>query len=120
MSADRGTPRTRTNPQCLDGSFESPGCAATRMKAQIADLERELTALRAARGACSLGAEEINETARECFSHYGMSNARDLKIRSAIEQMRDQALAALSAPVDFLDQIVPLAGRKESKEGKHG
>ena len=45
MTADSKTPRNE--PQCLDGSFSSPGCAATRLKAEIAELKRELSALRA-------------------------------------------------------------------------
>lgn len=45
-------------------------------------------------------AEQIIETARRLFAHYGWDNPEDLKMRANIENLRDTALSALSETLD--------------------
>lgn len=57
--------------------------------------------------------DQIIETARRLFAHYGWDNPEDLKMRANIENLRDTALSALSeiAPsqrvflADIIDRI---------------
>lgn len=43
-----------------------------------------------------LSREQVLDTARVLFQHYGWNNANDIAMRERIEKMRDMALSALS------------------------
>lgn len=43
-----------------------------------------------------LSREQVLDTARALFQHYGWNNANDIAMRERIEKMRDMALSALS------------------------